>query len=1200
MSVEDTLSAIDDILDNPAAIESRLSELASTIDAVTAAYTQQSDQLANAQIRSEELQAQLGALSAANSDLETLLAEKSKALADAEAELAALRQSYATRSEAYEQLNAQLTEVTTRTTTVDAAKAAQDERIRAVSERLIALLAQFDAGALAAETGETAGSPDVDTAADKASVLEATVVDSDPIATLEANVDVLAALLKRKTAALQAANTELGTLQEQLAIALSEKTELENYVTDAQNRAAGFQVEIANRSAELDALNEQIAALTAEVELRQTERQRLADALNQIARRVGAAPADESPVENVESANDEGAASGPDGSNLDEQITLTIAALDDLSTQLDGARAELEDAQTRAAAFQAELASRAAEIEMLNEQIATAAAANEMSEAERQRLAAALTAISQQIGVVAGKPVTIDATTEAENDATALSAVRSTTVALDAGDEAAHTASRVAGLVAALDSAREALDAAQNRIAELEEQLGALTAAKTDLEATISEKDNILLDLNNRTAQLQQELADKTAEIDALNQKVGELETYLGEATHSRDVAEAQLADLQQAKSHLEDQLGSISDELTNTRQRLSELEHELSDLSSVLADDTDAGAETVATDEAEWATRAAAAPLALGGATGLVVAARQKNAALVEAQAEVEALRQQLADAEQIRQELEQSRTELEAQLAAAQESLQSLQGQVGDYAQTKSELEAQIETLTAELTATRQQIDELDQGLSALSAALDEDGDEADYAAGEQLAAAGAAAGGAAAVVAVARKQKLALRKAQAEIEALRLQLAETAEAKAVLEQEKTAVEQAKAEIEQAKSDLEAQLAAAEQTNQELQVQLDKLQQAKLDLENQVEAQNAELLALHEQTAALNASLSEFSVAIDSDDEDSVEQAAQRLAAIGVAAGGSAAVITATRKRNIRIKQSEAEIAEMRGQLQSLIDSKADLSASIASQSAEIERLNSELTALAAARSDLETQLATRNDELAEIQARYDALQTQLAQTTEEVQSVRTELQLRSAELEQVQSRFNAATAWQQRTPAVVELGQSLSLMPDAKLSAANSAVAVRMLPQMVSAPQDLTDVKGIGRVFEQRLYEAGIGTFWELATMSDDDLKQILQLNELQLLHMDLDAIRADARRLAEETNTVGQIWDGEAPDDFEPIEGIGKIFEQRLYNAGIRKYSDLASKTPEELAAIVKPKPPAQPDFESWIEQARQLMESAEAK
>jgi predicted flap endonuclease-1-like 5' DNA nuclease len=168
----------------------------------------------------------------------------------------------------------------------------------------------------------------------------------------------------------------------------------------------------------------------------------------------------------------------------------------------------------------------------------------------------------------------------------------------------------------------------------------------------------------------------------------------------------------------------------------------------------------------------------------------------------------------------------------------------------------------------------------------------------------------------------------------------------------------------------------------------------------------------------------------------------------------------------------------------------------------------------------------------------------------------------------------------------------------MPETKLSAANAAVAVRALPQLVMAPQDLADVKGIGRVFEQRLYKAGIGTFWELSALADDDLKAILKLNELQLLHIDLEAIRADARRLAEETGTVGQLWEGEAPDDFEPLEGIGKVFEQRLYDAGITTYAALAATSPEQLDAIIQAKPPAQPDYESWIAQARRLVGGSE--
>lgn len=203
-------------------------------------------------------------------------------------------------------------------------------------------------------------------------------------------------------------------------------------------------------------------------------------------------------------------------------------------------------------------------------------------------------------------------------------------------------------------------------------------------------------------------------------------------------------------------------------------------------------------------------------------------------------------------------------------------------------------------------------------------------------------------------------------------------------------------------------------------------------------------------------------------------------------------------------------------------------------------------------------------------------------------------------ATELEKVRTDYAAVTAWQQRAPAVVDLGQSLAAMPETKLAAANAAVAVRALPQSVQAPQDLADVKGIGRVFEQRLYKAGIGTFWELSALSDDDLKAILQLNELQLLHIDLEAIRADARRLAEETNTVGQLWEGKVPDDFEPLEGIGKVFEQRLYDAGITTYAALASATPEQLADIIQAKPPAQPDYASWIAQARRLVEGGAAE
>jgi hypothetical protein len=46
-------------------------------------------------------------------------------------------------------------------------------------------------------------------------------------------------------------------------------------------------------------------------------------------------------------------------------------------------------------------------------------------------------------------------------------------------------------------------------------------------------------------------------------------------------------------------------------------------------------------------------------------------------------------------------------------------------------------------------------------------------------------------------------------------------------------------------------------------------------------------------------------------------------------------------------------------------------------------------------------------------------------------------------------------------------------------------------------------------------------------------------------------------------------------GRSGDDFRKIDGIGRVFEQRLWDAGILTYNDLARRTPEEIAAVLAP-------------------------
>jgi predicted flap endonuclease-1-like 5' DNA nuclease len=122
---------------------------------------------------------------------------------------------------------------------------------------------------------------------------------------------------------------------------------------------------------------------------------------------------------------------------------------------------------------------------------------------------------------------------------------------------------------------------------------------------------------------------------------------------------------------------------------------------------------------------------------------------------------------------------------------------------------------------------------------------------------------------------------------------------------------------------------------------------------------------------------------------------------------------------------------------------------------------------------------------------------------------------------------------------------------------------------------------------------LYNAGVGTYWELASLSDDELGDILKLSPMQAERVSLESIRGDALNLARATDSVGQIWHGHQVDEFEPMEGIGKVFEERLYEAGICTFEQLAVTPPEQLAEICRAPEMSQPDYGGWIEYAKQI-------
>ena len=152
----------------------------------------------------------------------------------------------------------------------------------------------------------------------------------------------------------------------------------------------------------------------------------------------------------------------------------------------------------------------------------------------------------------------------------------------------------------------------------------------------------------------------------------------------------------------------------------------------------------------------------------------------------------------------------------------------------------------------------------------------------------------------------------------------------------------------------------------------------------------------------------------------------------------------------------------------------------------------------------------------------------------------------------------------------------------------------------PATVSAcPQPLSEVKGVDAILEQRLYAAGIGSYWSLAQLSDDELAGVLELGNTERAAIDLEDLRHDAARLARDTNTVGRRWNGTQPDDLERLDGLGPAHERRLYDAGICTYDALSASDPETLASICPGHAGHSPDYAHWIAQARALLAARES-
>ncbi len=146
----------------------------------------------------------------------------------------------------------------------------------------------------------------------------------------------------------------------------------------------------------------------------------------------------------------------------------------------------------------------------------------------------------------------------------------------------------------------------------------------------------------------------------------------------------------------------------------------------------------------------------------------------------------------------------------------------------------------------------------------------------------------------------------------------------------------------------------------------------------------------------------------------------------------------------------------------------------------------------------------------------------------------------------------------------------------------------------PAVANRPDDLTAIRGIGDLYEQRLYQVGIFTWHQISRIDAETLQQITKA----LPSSNPRAWINQARELAMANSRVGAVYDGPLPDALTRIDGIDQVYEDELYAAGIFTFRQLAERAPDELARII----PAhltgdELNFASWIAQADVLRDEA---
>lgn len=189
---------------------------------------------------------------------------------------------------------------------------------------------------------------------------------------------------------------------------------------------------------------------------------------------------------------------------------------------------------------------------------------------------------------------------------------------------------------------------------------------------------------------------------------------------------------------------------------------------------------------------------------------------------------------------------------------------------------------------------------------------------------------------------------------------------------------------------------------------------------------------------------------------------------------------------------KQKDQEIGDLQKTLESTSKSLEDANADTIRLKNELHKAQEKLKDAETKASDASSQAATESARrIEELEADLNAAKTDLEQSQAEISKCKADGERLRKELEAAKSK-SAVSDKSEHQPA--DEPDEKPLAPVAAAKPAEPSKPLTLVSSTSSKPDDLTKIKGIGKVLSKKLNDQGITTFAEIAALSQADIDRI----------------------------------------------------------------------------------------------------------